>query len=54
MCGIAGFDRFTNYVELAHAANKIQQHRGPDKRLVILVNCQVRNLEANFLRKPDF
>lgn len=34
MCGIAGFIGFENKVELAHLANKIQQHRGPDNQAV--------------------
>jgi hypothetical protein len=29
MCGLAGFIGFKNNIELAHKANKIQQHRGP-------------------------
>src|ERR1035437_9243765 len=32
MCGIAGFAGFPNNVKLAEAANKIQQHRGPDNQ----------------------
>lgn len=34
MCGLAGFSGFTNNVELAWAANKTQQHRGPDNQSV--------------------
>jgi len=34
MCGLAGFVGFANHVELAHLANKIQRHRGPDNQSV--------------------
>ncbi len=34
MCGLAGFAGFNNNVGLAVAANKIQQHRGPDNQSV--------------------
>lgn len=34
MCGLAGFIGFGNNVELAHSANIIQAHRGPDHQAV--------------------
>lgn len=34
MCGIAGFAGFENNVSLAHQANEIQKHRGPDNQSV--------------------
>jgi asparagine synthase (glutamine-hydrolysing) len=34
MCGLAGFVGFSNNVELAHKANTVQQHRGPDNQSV--------------------
>src|SRR5262245_50213166 len=34
MCGIAGFVRFPNGRAMAQAANRIQQHRGPDAQAV--------------------
>lgn len=34
MCGIAGFIGFNNNLELAHKANEIQKHRGPDNQSV--------------------
>lgn len=34
MCGIAGFKGFSNCLEMAHAANLIQFHRGPDAQSV--------------------
>lgn len=34
MCGIAGFINFSNNLELAHMANKVQLHRGPDVQAV--------------------
>lgn len=32
MCGIAGFIKYDNKEELAHLANEIQKHRGPDSQ----------------------
>ena len=34
MCGLAGFIDFENKLELAHQANIIQAHRGPDNQSV--------------------